>query len=348
MQTISLCMIVRNEEENIANVLTSAKDIVDEIIIVDTGSTDNTKIIAKEFTDKIYDFEWCDDFSKARNYSFSLATSDYIMWLDADDIVPFETAMYIKKLKENMHADTYMFQYKTGDFSYHYRERILRNNANATWVGPIHECITPFGKIEKINAPIHHNRSNNKDPNRNLKIFRKILKERKLNPRETYYYARELFDHKYYRTAIKIFKKFIRLGDGWIEDIINSYYMIGLSYIYLGDTISARYYLTSSLLHHEPRSNILNLIADCYYYENNYILAIHWYKLSINKCIVSHNAGFMDITHTKYYSLLKLSMCYYKSGDIINAIVFNEEAGKEYESKEVMQNRKYFTSLIKK
>ena len=78
-------MIVKNENLVLENCLNSVKDLVDEIIIVDTGSTDNTKEIAKKYTDKIYDFKWVDDFSKARNYSFSKATKDYILWLDADD-----------------------------------------------------------------------------------------------------------------------------------------------------------------------------------------------------------------------------------------------------------------------
>lgn len=70
MNTISLCMIVKNEEQALPKCLESIKDIVDEIIIIDTGSTDRTKELAKKFTDKIYDFEWINDFGAARNYSF--------------------------------------------------------------------------------------------------------------------------------------------------------------------------------------------------------------------------------------------------------------------------------------
>ena len=87
MVEISLCMIVKNEEDVIGRCLECVKEVVDEIIIVDTGSTDSTVEIAKEYTNKIYNFEWVDDFAKARNYSFSKATKDYIMWLDADDII---------------------------------------------------------------------------------------------------------------------------------------------------------------------------------------------------------------------------------------------------------------------
>ena len=73
MITISLCMIVKNEEKLLARCLDSVAGLMDEIIIVDTGSTDRTKEIAARYTDKIYDFEWVQDFSAARNFAFSKA-----------------------------------------------------------------------------------------------------------------------------------------------------------------------------------------------------------------------------------------------------------------------------------
>ena len=85
--TISLCMIVKNEEKTIGRCLDSIHNIVDEIIIVDTGSTDATKDIVSRYTDNLYVFEWINNFAAARNFSFSLATKDYIMWLDADDVL---------------------------------------------------------------------------------------------------------------------------------------------------------------------------------------------------------------------------------------------------------------------
>lgn len=87
MVTISLCMILKNEEKVLSRCLESAADLVDEIIIVDTGSTDRTKEIASAYTSKIYSYPWTDNFSDARNFSFSKATMDYCMWLDADDII---------------------------------------------------------------------------------------------------------------------------------------------------------------------------------------------------------------------------------------------------------------------
>ena len=102
----SLCMIVKNEEKSLPKCLESVKDIFDEIVIVDTGSTDRTKITARAFTDKIFDFPWCDDFSAARNFSFSKATGDYIAWLDADDVLDEANRNAFLKLKDSLSFDT--------------------------------------------------------------------------------------------------------------------------------------------------------------------------------------------------------------------------------------------------
>lgn len=84
---ISLCIIVKNEEENLKNCLRSIIPFLNEIIVVDTGSLDNTKDIALKFTEKVYDFEWSNDFSVARNFSISMATNDWVLVLDADEYV---------------------------------------------------------------------------------------------------------------------------------------------------------------------------------------------------------------------------------------------------------------------
>ena len=134
--TISLCMIVKNEEKVLARCLDSIRGFVDEIIIVDTGSDDDTKRIARKYTDKVYDFEWIDDFAAARNYSFSKATMQYCMWMDADDVILDSDREKLAELKASVtpDIDIIMMRYNTAfdedgkpTFSY-YRERIVRNN----------------------------------------------------------------------------------------------------------------------------------------------------------------------------------------------------------------------------
>jgi Glycosyltransferases involved in cell wall biogenesis len=88
MVTISLCMIVKNEEAVLRRCLDSVKETVDEIIIVDTGSVDKTKEIAAEYTPKVYDFVWIDDFSAARNEAFSKATMEERSLFKGDNGLP--------------------------------------------------------------------------------------------------------------------------------------------------------------------------------------------------------------------------------------------------------------------
>src|SRR3989338_7436069 len=99
MTTISLCMITKNEEQFLEQCLNSVKELVDEIILVDTGSTDKTKEIAGKFTDKIFDFQWCGDFSAARNESLKHAAKDWILVLDADEQLDPDG---VKEIKQNI------------------------------------------------------------------------------------------------------------------------------------------------------------------------------------------------------------------------------------------------------
>lgn len=162
---ISLCMIVKNEEDVIARCLDSVSRCVDEIIIADTGSSDRTKEICRDFTDKVFDFEWTDDFAAARNFSFSKATGDYLMWLDADDVVSSENIGLLKELKKTLaqkNPDVVMCKYVTSFdengtplFSF-FRERLLKRTANFKWEGFIHECISPRGNIIYSDFTVHH------------------------------------------------------------------------------------------------------------------------------------------------------------------------------------------------
>ena len=99
MITVSLCMIVKNEEKVLERCLDSIADLVDEIIIVDTGSWDRTKEIAARYTEHVLDFRWTEDFSAARNYVFSMATMEYIYSADADEVLSEENRERFRLLK---------------------------------------------------------------------------------------------------------------------------------------------------------------------------------------------------------------------------------------------------------
>lgn len=115
MATVSLCMIVRNEEKVLARCLDSVRGIADEICITDTGSTDKTREIAQKYG-TVQVFPWCDDFSAARNFSFAQARMDYTLWLDADDVLLPSDRQKLLALKAELDgtADVVMLPYHTG------------------------------------------------------------------------------------------------------------------------------------------------------------------------------------------------------------------------------------------
>ena len=181
-------MIVKNEEMHIARCLDSIAELVEEIIIVDTGSVDRTVEIVSNYTSKIYSYTWKDDFSDARNYSFSKATMDYCMWMDADDILEETQKDKFLQLKQTLSQDVdiVMMKYNTSfdevgnpSFSY-FRERWVKNNSRYRWVGAVHEVIPPSGSIIYSDIAISHKKINAGDPNRNLNIYRKVLAEGKI------------------------------------------------------------------------------------------------------------------------------------------------------------------------
>ena len=102
MVSISVCMIVKNEEHRLARCLDSLKHIADEIVIVDTGSMDDTKQLAAQYTDKIYDFPWINDFAAARNFAFSKCSCDYIYSADADEALDEVNMQKLANLKQIM------------------------------------------------------------------------------------------------------------------------------------------------------------------------------------------------------------------------------------------------------
>ena len=207
-------MIVRDEEDVLARSIACALAVADEVIVVDTGSADGSAAIARAAGAKVYDFEWRDDFSAARNYSFSLASGEYIMWLDADDVIECEDAEQIRRLVAEGGFDVAMLGYRSGDL-YYFRERILRRSMNFVWKGVVHEVIEPRGRVVYSPAKIVHKKLKKGDPLRNLFIYqRHIAGGMRLDGRQQFYYGRELFYCAMYAQAIAVLKQFLR-GDGW-------------------------------------------------------------------------------------------------------------------------------------
>ena len=156
---LTLCMIVRDEEARLGECLESVRDVVDEIVVVDTGSKDKTVEVAQRYGARVGHFEWCDDFSAARNESLRLATGDWILWLDADDRLPAEYVDTIRSLVAGPRDRSYFFV--LDDRGYEsvscLQMRLFPNLEGVCFEMPVHEQVTPsLAKlgVEMVSTPV--------------------------------------------------------------------------------------------------------------------------------------------------------------------------------------------------
>lgn len=350
MATISLCMIVRNEEDVLGRCLDCVKDICDEIIIADTGSTDATKEIAGTYTDKVYDFPWRDDFAAARNFSFSKATMDYILWLDADDVLDAQGQNALQNLKQDLRADVVMLPYHVAfdenerpTFSY-YRERILRRDRHFQWKGAVHEAITPSGNILYGNAAVLHKKTHVSDLDRNLRILEKQIKNGiPLEPRMQFYYARELFYHGMYSQAIAAFEAFLSAKGTWKENCIDACMQLSECYAAIGKPQDALQSLLRSFQYDLPRAECCCAIGKCKISEQKYDEAAYWYKAALNAPNTSESGGFFKADCYDYIPYMQLCVCYDRMGNVRLAKAYNEKAGRiKPNDPAYLWNKKYF------
>jgi len=204
--TLGAIMIVKNEEKNLGGILSDISGVVDEICIVDTGSSDGTIPVAESFGAKIGHFPWIDDFSAARNHSIELASSDYLLWLDADDRVDEEDRKALGALKIRLSREKdKAYELKILSSSENmpnmvcYQPRIIPNRRGVRFTGRVHEQILPALEqngviIEPVNIVIRHTGYQNPDARpakarRNLGILMKELHEGKDTATQCFFIA---------------------------------------------------------------------------------------------------------------------------------------------------------------
>lgn len=206
--SISLCVIAKNERHNIDRWYESVKGLYDEIHFTDTGSTDGTIERAKELGLNVHHFTWIKDFAAARNYSFSHAKTDFIMWNDLDDVLDGREAFTLWKENIMDLADYWVAAYhyaldaKGNPVCSFIRERVFRRNKGFKWQYFVHEGIIPDHAIQPVKGNavstwcIKHMRSEQDlvmDRSRNLEMLETRVKE--LDGRMMYYFGKELFEN---------------------------------------------------------------------------------------------------------------------------------------------------------
>ncbi len=257
MQTLSVCMIVKNEQKFIRDCLESIKPVADEIIIVDTGSTDKTIEIVREYTEKIFPFQWVDDFSAARNESIRHAQNDWILWLDADERLRPESIPILKKLltKEkkptayvlpiwNMLADKKNYKLSGA-------HRLFTNHKGLYFTGRIHEQIVQSLAAKKGNERncavtlIHlgyglEKDAQNKKNERNRKLLKRMVKEEPQNAYAHFTLAQNYSQALEWEKAAKHYRealKYHRFDPGMEASLLNTY---GEALMKLGQTKQAQ------------------------------------------------------------------------------------------------------------
>jgi tetratricopeptide (TPR) repeat protein len=137
-------MIVKNEEATLPECLSSVRDVVDEMVVLDTGSTDSTPEIAREFGAKVYHYQWCNDFAAARNESLKYVTGDWVLVLDADEVIKKEI---VPQIKEAMLNDRYILinlvRHEVGatQSPYSLVSRLFRNHPDIYFSHPYHAMV---------------------------------------------------------------------------------------------------------------------------------------------------------------------------------------------------------------
>lgn len=348
-------MIMKNEEDTLRNCLHSVKDIADEMIIVDTGSTDRSKEIAREFTDKMYDFEWINDFAAARNYSFKQATKDYILWLDADDVLLEDDQKKLLALKKDLDSAvdsvTMIYDYSFDEFGNVTlslrRNRLVKRSQKFKWHGYVHEYLAVRGEIIDPDIHVTHKRIHHSS-GRNLQIYESKLDQgEKFTPRDYYYYANELFDNQHHSKAIKMYHTFLSMEEGWMEDKIAACGKLADCYSKVGEFEKQKNAIFKSFDYDVPRPEHCCRLGYIFLSKQQYHLAIFWYEQAVKFQKPEGNWGFFHEAYATWLPHINLCICYYYLGDFQKAYDHNEVARKfRPEDKDVLHNKQLLKSKL--
>lgn len=359
--SISLCMIVKDEELVLENCLASVKDLVDEIIIVDTGSTDQTKEIARKFGAIIFDYPWENDFSKARNYSLSHAHCDWILLLDADEVLNEYDIPKFGSLMDNPNYDGYHFTIlnylqdnNTSDYATHYAFRFLRNTRTYQFTGSIHEQIENTigefdpSKFSLADITLYHYgyttsivKSKNKRE-RNMPLLKKALEESPHNPFYLFNMGNEYMADNYYAEALNYYKmayEYITSDQAYTPHL---YYRMILCFIELKEYGNALSMVFKALIQYPECTDIEYCKAIIYHKTYSHLLAIK----SLNRCIEMGeppmNYKFLnDCATNRAYALM--GEIYYMQQDYENALVMYQIC---YENKQSLELLYKITPLL--
>ncbi len=331
MITISLCMIVKNEEKRLKRCLDSLAGLMDEIIIADTGSTDATKEIAGQYTEKVYDLPWTDDFSEARNDVFSRATGEYIYSADADEVLSPENRERFRILKETLLPEIEIVQMKYSNqlqfgtvynYDEEYRPKLFKRKRDFVWEEPIHETVRLMPVIYDSDIVITHlpEESHGK---RDLENFYRHCRSGYRLPKRLHgLYARELMmagDEEDFIQAAEVFMASAQDNGRDGEELVQACCVVAKAARLAGDMVNFFKY-TSKVIAEEACSEICCEMGHFYAEREDWEEAAVWFYNAVYETqpILNLRAGGRE-------GLEGLILCYEKLGCPEQVQIYREE-----------------------
>ena len=341
ISTMSLCMIVRDEQDTLGRCLESVAGVFDEIVIVDTGSNDATKDVATRWGARVFDFAWIDDFAAARNFAFAQGSSELLMWLDADDVLLPTDREKLLALKADLdpRIDAVSMVYHTqfdaaGNVtSSNRRFRIVRRDKDVSWAGIVHEDLVFAGQFTYLDTDIvvtHRKPDTDSGPSRrNLTILENhIAAGRQLRPVDVFNYARELEMHKQFDRAIPFYQQFI---DDETQDLHVRTFALhkqASCYFMSGQPDKEWECTLRSLELDTPRPEFACRVAERFLARNQFRQAAFWYELALT-IPVSAVPNLWSIESYPFQTWVphkQLGLCYYQLGDYVRSLKSNQAA----------------------
>lgn len=268
MNKISAVIICKNESSCIETMLKSIK-WVDNIYITDTGSSDNTVEIAKQYTDNITLFPWIDDFQAARNYAKQFTTNDLILSCDCDEVMEEWWIEKLKSLEIPEWVDgVYITMWNWAEARFD-AIRMFRKELNWHW--KIHECIIPSKTITSwVTIKYWRSLAHLKDPHLDMRILEKVYNEDKTNSRSVYYFAREKYYYKQWEDAERLLLEYLALNSPHAKEVTDAYYLLAMCYWYDGkwNWQKARDACMQAIYRNPNFSSALKLMAEMHYEPN--------------------------------------------------------------------------------
>ncbi len=365
--SIALAMIVKNEAHNLSTILQSVRGCFDQIHITDTGSTDNTVQFLEKINEqirdgskgweglpeiKIHHFEWINDFAAARNYSFSHASTDYVMWLDADDSLSDKDA-FIKWRDTVMHSAhywvaiyNYAFNAKGEADCKFIRERVVKRDYGFKWEYFVHEGLLmsepkKYWPQRVTSWCVNHVRSEADkqiDFMRNIKLFESHDYDT-LPPRMKFYYGKELTENDKPERGVKPLIEAIRSGKLDQHDLLLSIQYGAQALCKLQRYPEAIDILMNGLKIAINRAEFWCLLGDIYQMSGMVVNAVMSYQIAM-KCSPDDLGGTIVLSPHAYgeYPRIMLAQLHLKTGNVKGAAEYiewmkgiNHPSAEEYE-----------------